>query len=236
MKINNEIIHDVYHELLQLKTNSVLSLSNHPHLVFALNSILALNASTLPISYNFEMFDALDVVHAVAINLDNANPEIYNCLANTALNKKNLPIVLDPGGVSEIKYRLDFVNNFLNRNKVFAIRGTFDEIISLVAHSNTAPKNLLKSKYDPQIVFASAQNLSKKYDCVVVINGPLNLVVDYGNYYFFDSQDNEICSQIDYNVTGFGVSLTHLLALFMCLGKNPLRYHRFVLATSALLL
>ena len=44
-----------------------------------------------------------------------------------------LPIVLDPGGVSEIKYRLDFVNNFFKIGIKFpVIRGTVDEIISLV--------------------------------------------------------------------------------------------------------
>ena len=219
MNFDNALLYKALHHQLGLKP-IIASVTAHPALMFAHNCLLALKARPFVIRSCDDACDALQKCQALVVNFDGMTDAVYNTVQlvlSLAINSHK-PIILDPGGVSFLGQRLEKVSRLITNQNVTVIRATASEIIALASSAQLLdhfPNDYHFRNY--KILLSSARSLSKKYNCVIVVNGEVDLVCDYGKYMFLANG-----VQLQTAVSGMGNALTHLLAYFMscCLDET----------------
>jgi len=98
-------------------------------------------------------------------------------LAGTMANDANIPVILDPAGVSFSKFRAQSILKLLNKIKVSVIKGNYSEI-AFLADENVSSKGLDSFESDEYDCVNVALKLADKYSCTVILTNKVDIVAD----------------------------------------------------------
>lgn len=187
------------------------------------NMLLALGAAPIMAHAQEELEDIIHLAQALVINIGTLDQTWLAAIekAQLAALKRGIPIVFDPVGAGASTYRTAAALSIIKRG-VTVIRGNASEIMALLDTSITT-KGVDTTQASSNAV-TSAQTLAQQYQCIVVVSGKIDFIV------------NEAMSvALDYGtplltkVVGMGCSLTAMIASFLAV--NP---HRFNAAVHAM--
>ena len=211
MEINNKYFAKFYRHVNEACVH-IASLSNHVSLSYVFNAMLALRAKPSRYTDFFDAREAALANQAVVITFDSINNELLHSAegvlySNACANSK---VVLDPGGVNTINYRLQRCLPLLALDNIHLIRGTAPEIVALASNRTAINPSYCTDEfdYDHKVIFSSASALSKKFNCIIVVNGKEDLICDYGRYYFLQNGHKWIS-----RISGLGTLMSHFLAV-----------------------
>lgn len=182
------------------------------------NITLAIGASPIMADEKIEVADITTLSQALVINIGtlNQNSAAAMLLASKKANDLGIPIILDPVGAGISSFRNQTLTSLLHDIHFTVIRGNLSEI-SYLAGYKTQPKGVdatsddCISQLEKQEI---ASLLAKRYRCVVVITGKVDVVSDGSDTYLIKNGVSEL-----QNITGTGCMLSSLVA--SCCGGMP---------------
>lgn len=185
------------------------------------NIILASGASPIMADAIEEVSDITSICSALALNIGTLNNRTIESMikAGKTANELNKPVVFDPVGIGASKLRTKTVLKLLEEIKFSVIRGNASEIKAILMGSKTSSgvdvsieDSINENNLDVYINIA--KKLSKDYNSVVVITGPIDIITD-GKQTYIIKNGHPIMEK----VTGTGCMLTGLIGGFI--GANP---------------
>ena len=196
-------------------TNPLIhSISNLVVMPIVANVLLALGASPIMAHAETELPDIINGCNAVVINIGTLDPTWLSAIQTTqaiALQKKR-PIVFDPVGAGASQYRTDTAKAILAAG-IQVLRGNASEIMAL-GGERCKPKGVDSLEASDQAL-PTAQALAKKYGCLVVVSGKIDLVVSTERYVWL-SYGTPLLTK----VVGMGCSLTAVIASFLTVNAD----------------
>lgn len=124
--------------------------------------------------------------------------------AGTRANEMNIPVVLDPVGAGASSYRTKFLSELCSHVHMDLVRGNMAEIAALSGHAihsrGVEDNGLQRSR-------GMLQQVSEKYDAVIVATGQTDYVV-----YRDSVMENDSGTPMLKRITGAGCMLSGLLA------------------------
>lgn len=188
------------------------------------NALLAIGASPVMAHAVGELDDILRHAKALVINIGTLDDFWLDSMrvATKLAKQNNIPVVLDPVGVGASILRTESALSILNANTPAVIRGNAAEIMALAGETVTAKG--VDSQYQSVAAFSAAARLSQAYNCVVVVSGAQDWIVDREN-----SLELNNGVPMMTRVTGMGCTATALIGAFCAV--NP---HYFSAAAHAM--
>src|SRR5699024_4738155 len=156
--------------LIHVMTNKVVA-------NFTANGLLALGASPIMAKEYEEMTDIGSIADGILLNIGTskkADIEAY-LLAGKAGNKREIPVVLDPVGVSASKFRSAFIEQLLEEVQCTAMKGNAGEIAFLAGES-WETKGVDSAGGHVEQLTEIAQTVADKYDTIVIISGETEII------------------------------------------------------------
>ena len=156
--------------LIHVMTNKVVA-------NFTANGLLALGASPIMAKEYEEMTDIGSIADGILLNIGTskkADIEAY-LLAGKAGNKREIPVVLDPVGVSASKFRSAFIEQLLEEVQCTAMKGNAGEIAFLAGES-WETKGVDSAGGHVEQLTEIAQTVADKYDTIVIISGETDII------------------------------------------------------------
>lgn len=193
----------------------ILNITNMVTMDFIANGLLSLGASPIMSLAEQEMDDLMALSAAVVINIGTLNTE-FNTLAlcaGTFANQHKKPVIVDPVGVGASQFRTDSAKQLLDKIQVDCIRGNASEILALSGLTSTTKG--VDSTTDTEYAMNAAKALSQKYQCMVIISGKSDIVVDKNNL-----DISHFGSPLMAKITGMGCLLTAVVAAFLAIEPN----------------
>ena len=186
----------------------VLHFTNYVTLDLGANCVLALGGSYMLSFTSQDLEDLIGKSQSVIINIGTLDSSFCELCMQAVKSAKaqNKPVVLDPVGAGATEVRASIARNLLAY--VDVVKGNAGEIIAL-AYGNAQSKGV-DSLSNPREAHTYAQEIAKKYGCIVVVTGN----VDYITY-----QDR--WAQVPFgvplmtSVVGMGCSLASVIGTFM---------------------
>lgn len=185
------------------------------------NIILASGASPIMADDVDEVSDITSICNALALNIGTLNTRTIESMikAGKTANELNKPIILDPVGIGASTLRTETSLRLLAEIKFSVIRGNASEIKAILNGTKTSSgvdvsieDSINENNLDKYI--SIAKEVSKNYNSVVVITGPIDIVTD-GKKTYTIRNGHPIMGK----VTGTGCMLTGLIGGFI--GANP---------------
>jgi len=203
--------------LQRIKTERplILNITNAVTMDFIANGLLSLGASPIMTQSLAEIEDLVTIASGVVINIGTLNDEFIalceqTCRVANALGK---PIVLDPVGAGASRLRTLTCLDLLEKYTFATIRGNASEIMALgSSHNNNKG---VDSSLDTETVISAAQTLSSEHQCVVVMSGETDVVID-GEHMRLLKRGSPLMPM----VTGCGCLLTAVVSAFQSRHAN----------------
>ncbi|MDX2164118.1 MAG: hydroxyethylthiazole kinase [Gammaproteobacteria bacterium] len=203
--------------LEKLKSHNplILNITNMVTMDFIANGLLSLGASPIMSLAEEEMDDLCKISHAVVVNIGTLNAEFINLAlsAGQFANQHGKPLIFDPVGVGASLYRTQSAQELLNTIKIDVIRGNASEILAL-SGLFVVTKGV-DSTVESQQAVEAGKLLSQKYNCIVVISGKADVIIENNN---IDISD--FGSPLMSTVTGMGCLLSSVVAAFRAVESN----------------
>lgn len=181
------------------------------------NATLAIGASPIMADDISETEEITGISSALVINMGTLNERTVASMiaSGKQANRLGIPVVFDPVGAGASKLRNETANTILDQVKISILRGNLSEI-SYVEGQAASTRGVDVSASDAEKDGASiARAVSKKYNCVTAITGPVDIVSD-------GERTIMICNGVPMlsKVTGTGCVTTALVAAFAGVTKD----------------
>lgn len=195
----------------------VHNITNYVVMNSTANALLALGASPVMAHAPEEVEEMVGIAGALVINIGTlSRPWIESMLsAGRAARRKGIPIVLDPVGSGATRLRTETVLRLLEEAPPAIIRGNASEIRSL-ALAEKGTKGVDSTRDSVESVPA-AQQLARRWRCVVSVSGPTDVIVDADSVIRVHNGDPMMT-----RVTGLGCTATALTGAFAAVNPSAL--------------
>ena len=202
-------------EQIRQKNPVIHNISNFVVMPITANLLLALGASPIMAHAQEELVDILTLSQSLVINIGTLDENWLNAIvaAQRIALQADIPIVFDPVGAGASRYRTETAKKILEQG-VQVIRGNASEIMALV-DSRIKSKGV-DSNQRSENALSSARQLAKKYHCIVVVSGKIDLIVNEDRYVML-----AYGTPLFTKVVGMGCSLTAIIASFLTVNPDP---------------
>ncbi|MFO7577789.1 MAG: hydroxyethylthiazole kinase [Pelovirga sp.] len=210
-----QIWHDL--EALRQQTPLVHNITNFVVMNNTANALLSLGASPVMAHAPEEVEEMVAIADALVINIGTLSRNWVSAmeLAMMAAATKGIPIVFDPVGVGATAFRRSTCQRLLEGAVPAVIRGNASEIMALVdVASRTRGVDSLASAQDAQ---TAAVALARRYACVVVVSGAVDLITD-GTQLVHLANGHPLMPR----VTGLGCTASALVGAFAAVRGDAL--------------
>jgi hydroxyethylthiazole kinase len=176
------IIEDMQNAITAVRETTPLvhNMTNYVTVNDVANAVLAIGASPIMADAIEETGDITAISNALVINIGtlNARTVASMIVSGQVANKKNIPVVLDPVGAGASDFRNKTTEAIMTQVTVDVLRGNLSEI-SFVAGLKVATKGVDVAEADTgNDAREIAREVARRYGCVVVITGPVDVVSD----------------------------------------------------------
>lgn len=181
------------------------------------NICLSLGGSPVMAMDPRESEEVTSYAQALVINIGLLNEDKKLAIKKSIsmANKKAIPVILDPVGVSLSKYRREFIKDLLENLKIDIIKGNHDEIKVL---SGFEVKNKsLESIEGFEKASDHSLRLARSYETIVVATGEIDLVASNQGQAYLEGG-----SRLFRDITGGGCMLNTIIGCFASVSKNRL--------------
>lgn len=179
------------------------------------NALLSLGASPIMAHAIEELPDLISIANALVVNIGTLDQQWINSFS-TAMhlaNKNNVPVILDPVGAGASQLRSQTALDLLSQNSVAVIRANASEIIALNKMHRSAKG--VDSTDDSKAALDSAIQLSKRFQCTVVVSGKTDYCVHDEMIIAIENGSSLMCS-----VTGMGCIATAIIGAFLGINSS----------------
>lgn len=149
------------------------------------NILLAASSSPVMADDENEVEEITSISKSLVINLGTLNTRTINSMikAGKKANELNHPVILDPVGVGASSFRTNTALTLLKEINFSVIRGNISEIKTLLHNTNTtkgvdANEEDVISSSNIDDVITVAKTLSLKFNTIIAITGPIDVVTD----------------------------------------------------------
>lgn len=194
----------------------VHNITNYVAMDFTANALLAIGASPIMAHAEEELPELLKIANALVLNIGTLDAEWIQTMHTAVELVQKIPVVLDPVGAGASKLRTNTARDLLATNKIDVLRGNAAEILAVAGTEITSRG--VDSVYETEAAAESARSLAQKFDCVVVVSGPIDLVVSATDLQKVD-HGHPIMTQ----VTGMGCAATAIVGAFCAVNSNYLQ-------------
>lgn len=210
-----QIWHDL--EALRQQTPLVHNITNFVVMNNTANALLSIGASPVMAHAPEEVEEMVAIADALVINIGTLSRDWVSAmeLAMMAAVTKGIPIVFDPVGVGATAFRRSTCQRLLEGAVPAVIRGNAAEIMALMdVAGRTRGVDSLASAQDAQ---AAAVALARRYACVVVVSGAVDLITD-GTQLVRSANGHPLMPR----VTGLGCTASALIGAFAAVCEDAL--------------
>lgn len=202
---------------LRVAAPLVHNITNYVVMNNTANALLASGASPVMAHAPEEVEEMVGIASALVINIGTLSREWIGAMkmAMQAAAKKGIPIVFDPVGAGATTYRTQSCLELLKKTAPTIIRGNASEIMALL-DSSIKTKGV-DSAADERTADAAATTLARKYGCVVVVSGEIDLLTD-GSTQRYVKNGHALMPK----VTGLGCTATALVGAFAAINSDML--------------
>jgi hydroxyethylthiazole kinase len=162
-----------------------------------------------------EASDMTKISNSLVINIGTLTKEVVeamNISIKTA-NEKGIPVIFDVCGAGATKFRNEVCENIIKNFKIDIIKGNASEIAKIYGEDvKTRGVDSTDIALDLKIL---AQNLAKKYNCVVVITGEKDIVADKDRIFIIENGKS-----IMSDIVGTGCMATSVIGTFAGVDKD----------------
>lgn len=194
----------------------VLNITNHVTMDVIANGLLSLGASPIMSCAMEEMNELVQMSAAVVINLGTLNPD-FCALAQVACEaavRYQKPIILDPVGAGATSYRTEQSRFFLSNYPIAIVRGNAGEVMALSGHQGMTKG--VDSAIQSQDAIEIAKQISKSYDTVIAMSGPIDVIVQAEQTHLIEAGSSWMPL-----ITGCGCLLSAVTAAFHAVHPDP---------------
>jgi hydroxyethylthiazole kinase len=213
MKLN------VWNDIKKIREQSPLvhNITNFVVMNNTANALLSIGASPVMAHAIEEVADMATIASALVINIGTLSEHWIEAMkiAIQTAGLRKIPIIIDPVGVGATKFRTNTVKELLAITNPTVIRGNASEIMA-ISDTNIQTKGV-DSNHSSDSALVAAQNLAKKYQCIVVVSGVTDIITDGTQTIFIENGDLMMPK-----VTGLGCTSSALTGAFCAVNKNYL--------------
>lgn len=193
-------------------------LTNQVVMNFTANGLLAFGGSPVMAKEPKEATEMAAIADGVLINIGTMTEQDLKAfiLAGKKANERNIPVVLDPVGVSATPFRKQAVKKLLNEISFTAIKGNAGEIAYL-AGVTWKTKGVESADGDTRQLVEIASQVARKYDTIAIITGKVDMISD-GEV----TRQNESGHEMLTKITGAGCLLGSIITACLAVGNSPL--------------
>jgi hydroxyethylthiazole kinase len=229
--MTEEIFRDI--EIIRQTRPVIHHLTNLVVMQTNANVLLALGAAPLMAHAHEELAEISIFSQALVLNMGTLDKQWIES-AKTAQRhaiEKNKPVIFDPAGAGASRYRTETAKAIL-ADGATVLRANASEILALMnleRGDNTEKKDIctkgVESSHHSLDAVDTAAALSEKYNCIVVISGKTDVIVnkDRKEYIHYGSE-------LFTRLTGMGCSETSFIAAFCAV--NPDYYSAVIHAVT----
>lgn len=189
------------------------NITNYVVMDLCANVLLAIGASPIMAHAEQELSELLAIANALVLNIGTLDADWIQRMHHAVELADNIPIVLDPVGAGATKLRTNTSRDLLATQKIDVLRGNAAEILAVAGTKITSQG--VDSVYETEAAAESARLLAQKFDCSVVVSGPVDLVINATDLQKVD-HGHPIMTQ----VTGMGCSASAVVAAFCAVNSN----------------
>jgi len=218
----------VWQDILRIRTEAPLvhNITNYVVMNTTANALLAIGASPVMAHATEEVAEMAGLARALVINIGTLSaPWIEAMLAaGAAARTRGIPVVLDPVGCGATQFRTGTAQKLIEAVKPAVIRGNASEIRALL-RADQVTKGV-DSLHTPDEVLEDALALSRSAQCVVVVSGAVDLIVE-GDRVARVANGHAMMTQ----VTGMGCTASALTGAFVAINAAPFLAAAHAMAT-----
>ena len=185
---------------------------------FTANGLLAIGASPVMADEVEEVADMVSIAGALLLNIGTVNTSTAGAMlaAGSKANECGVPVVLDPVGVGATPFRKNVVAKILDEVKIDVLRCNEGELASIygVAWASRG----VDSGAGEMDTIQAAKEVARKYQCIVVVTGEVDLVTD-GEDIIQIAGGNIYATCI----TGTGCLLSAICAAVLACSEQPMQ-------------
>jgi hydroxyethylthiazole kinase len=234
--MSREVIHQIIGmmEDIRAKKPLVHHITNYVTVNDCANIVLAIGASPIMADDIDEVETITSISSALVINIGTLNRRTIESMvaAGKKANELGIPVVLDPVGAGASALRNETTERLLAEVKVTVLRGNMSEI-RFTAGLEADTKGVEVSEADQKIGTDEgtqvAQNVARKFGCVVAITGPTDIITDGKRTIYIENGTKHMS-----NVTGTGCMCSSLVGAF-CGVLDGERYSPLIAAAGGVL-
>ena len=181
------------------------------------NALLSIGASPVMAHAVEEVKEMVAIAAALVINIGTLSRQwlVAMEMAMAMAAERGIPIVFDPVGAGATTYRTHSCRELLLKTAPDIIRGNSSEIMALL--DGGIKTKGVDSSYCGDQALAAADTLAKKFSCIVVVSGEVDLLTD-GSRHIHIHNGHAMMPK----VTGLGCTATALIGAFAAVNKNHL--------------
>ena len=174
------------------------------------NIVLAIGASPVMADAINEVEDIVSISNSLVINIGTLNDTKIESMIKAGIkaNKLNIPVILDPVGISASKYRTETIKRLLREINFSVIRGNLSEIKALCGLDSMS-KGVDSREDSCREGERIALMAAKLHNTVIAITGAVDYISD-GKKIITLHNGNKILTK----VTGTGCMTTSLIGAF----------------------
>jgi thiamine-phosphate diphosphorylase/hydroxyethylthiazole kinase len=176
------------------------------------NAILRVGGSPIMAHAHEEMDELSSIASALVLNPGTLDPYWVDsmCIAGETASRLKKPIILDPVGYGASRYRTNTFNQLLKTLDITILKGNAGEIGALYSSDLQGKVRGVDSTSELDDPNTVAKTVAKRYNCVVVITGPVDIVSDGERVVHIQHNQPILGSQI----TGSGCTVTAITGCF----------------------
>jgi len=198
------------------------------------NILLALGASPIMAHHPAEVCEVTAKASALLCNF--GATEYYEAMEKSCAiaTKNNIPIIIDPVGVSGIEFRRDFFWKLANVSKISCVRGNASEIKALYTNSFTGAGVDAADKQQGEIqvdIEEACKGLSKSLNCIIIASGVEDILAAGDTVFHIKGGSARMKS-----ITGAGCMSSAVIAAFLgCEGNGDIDSAEIVMKACELM-
>lgn len=202
-------------ELVRSQKPLVHHLTNWVTIYDCANIVKVFGASPVMAHALEEAADMSAIAASLVLNIGTLTDDFVQSMKKAALsaNKKNIPVVLDVCGAGATKFRNEKTAELLKSVRIDIVKGNASEIAK-TAGFDVVTKGVDATEVKDNLV-ELAKTLAKKKDCVVVITGKTDIVVDKNKVFKIDNGHEMMM-----HVVGTGCMATSAIGTFAAVSED----------------
>jgi len=196
----------------------VHNITNYVVMNLTANALLAVGASPVMAHALEEMDEMTGLASALVLNIGTLSPDWVEAMerAGKVARAKGIPIILDPVGAGATTYRTTTALRLLEAVSPGILRGNASEIRAL--SRLTGGTKGVDAAHAVESVVEDARVLSRRWNCVVSVSGPADLIVAGERMAWVRNGDPAMG-----RITGLGCTSSALTGAFAAVEPDPFR-------------